>query len=120
VKPVSFSWSPLKECTSYKFVLAKDAALTHIVAEAEVTTTAYEYEGTLDYGSSYFWRVMAIEPAPSDWSAVFTLQTEAAPLPAPPPAPPPPATPLWAWVVIAGAGMLVTVIIILIFMIRRG
>lgn len=120
VKPVSFSWSPFKECTSYKFVLAKDAALTHIVAEAEVTTTAYEYEGTLDYGSSYFWRVMAIEPAPSDWSAVFTFQTEAAPPPAPPAAPVPPATPLWAWVVIAGAGTLVIVIIVLIFMIRRG
>ncbi len=119
VKPVSFSWSPFKECTKYKFVLAKDAALTYIVAEAEVTTTAYEYEGTLDYGSSYFWRVMAVEPAPSDWSAVFTFQTEAAPPPAPPATPVPPATPLWAWAVIAGAGMLVTVIIILIFMIRR-
>jgi len=66
VKPASFSWSPFKECTRYKFVPAKDAALTYIVAEAEVATTAYEYEGTLDYGASYFWRVMAVKPASSD------------------------------------------------------
>jgi hypothetical protein len=79
VKPVSFSWSPFKETTKYKFVLAKDAAMTQIVKEADVTTTAYECDGTLDYSTNYFWRVMAIEPAPSDWSAVFSFLTEAAP-----------------------------------------
>lgn len=122
VKPVSFSWSPFKGSTSYKFQLGKNPDMqTDIIAEDTTgASTGYEYEGTLDYSSSYFWRVMAVEPAPSDWSAVFTFQTEAAPPPAPPAAPVPPATPLWAWVVIAGAGMLVTVIIILIFMIRRG
>ena len=119
VKPASFSWSPFKECTRYKFVLARDAALTHVVAEAEVATTAYEYEGTLDYGTSYFWRVMAVEPAPSDWSAVFTLQTEAAPLPTTPPTPPTPATPLSAWVVMAIAGILVITTIVLTFIARR-
>ena len=79
VKPVSFSWSPLKDTTKYRFVLAKDAAMNQVVKEAEVTTTAYEYDGELEYGESYFWRVMALEPAPSDWSATFSFQTETPP-----------------------------------------
>jgi len=74
----SFSWSPYKETTKFKFVLAKDAAMTQVVKEAEVTDTSYDYDGELDYGTSYFWRVMALEPAPDDWSATFSFQTEAA------------------------------------------
>jgi hypothetical protein len=84
VKPASFSWAPFKDTTKYKFVLAKDAALTDVIAEAETTTAAYEYDGTLDYSANYFWRVMCVEPAPSDWSATFSFVTE--------PAPPPSAT----------------------------
>ncbi|MBL7209879.1 MAG: fibronectin type III domain-containing protein [Dehalococcoidia bacterium] len=119
VKPASFSWSPFKGTTRYKFVLARDAAFSDVVAEAEVATTAYDYSATLEYGASYFWRVMAVGPAPSDWSAVFTFQTEAAPLPPSPPEVPTPATPLWAWVVITVAAILVIVTTVLIFMIRR-
>ena len=54
VKPASFSWTPYKETTKYGFVLAKDAAMTQVVAEDEVPTTAYEYDGTLDYSTNYF------------------------------------------------------------------
>ncbi len=75
VSPASFSWSPFKETTKYKFVLATDAAMTQIVKEAEVATTAFEYDGTLEYSTNYFWRIMAMEPAPSDWSATFSFQT---------------------------------------------
>ncbi|HEX7364836.1 MAG TPA: hypothetical protein VF366_06715, partial [Dehalococcoidia bacterium] len=102
----------------YKFVLASDAAMTQVVKEAEVTTTAYEYDGTLDNSTNYFWRVMSLEPAPSDWSATFSFQTEA---PAPPPdqvAKPVP-TPIWVWVVIAIGAILVIVTLILIFKTRR-
>jgi hypothetical protein len=118
VQPASFSWSPFKETVKYKFVLASDAAMTSVVAEAEVPTTAYEYDGTLDYSTNYFWRVMSLEPAPSDWSATFSLQTEAAPAPpaAPESAPP---TPIWVWVVIAIGAILVIVTLVLIFKTRR-
>jgi hypothetical protein len=118
VKPVSFSWSPFKETTKYKFVLAQDAAMTQVVQEADVTTTAFEYDGTLDYSTNYFWRVMSVEPAPSDWSATFSLMTEAAPAAAqgPPAAPP---TPVWVWVVIALGAILVIVTLVLIFKTRR-
>ena len=118
VSPASFSWAPFKGTTSYKFVLAKDAALADVIAEGEVGTTAYEYDGTLDYSTNYFWRVMSLEPAPSDWSATFSFQTEAAP--APPPAPQaPPSTPLWVWVVIAIGLALGIATLILILRTRR-
>ncbi|UCH51400.1 MAG: hypothetical protein JSV54_01110, partial [Chloroflexota bacterium] len=118
VKSASFAWSPYKDTTKYIFVLAEDAAMTQIVAEAEVPTTAYDYDGHLEYGESYFWRVMALEPVPSDWSATFSFHTEAAP-PAPPDVTPPPETPLWAWVVIIVGLILLIVIIVLIFRMRR-
>jgi hypothetical protein len=114
VKPASFSWAPYKETTKYRFVLAKDAAMTQVIVQATVATTAYKYEGTLDYDTNYFWRVMALEPVPSDWSATFSFQTELAPtlptLPAEPPA-----TPLWVLVVISIGAILVIVTLILIF-----
>ncbi len=118
VKPVSFSWSPLNDATKYKFVLAKDAAMTQVIKEVEMTTTAYQYDGTLDNSANYFWRVMALEPAPSDWSATFSFQTEAPPPPPPAPAPAP-TTPVWAWAVIAIGAILVIAIIVFIFNIRR-
>jgi len=120
VKPASFSWSPWKEATKYQFDLAKDPEFKSLVVTATTTTTGYEYDGTLDYSTNYFWRVKALEVngqnIPSDWSATFSLQTEAAPEP-PAPAPAEPATPLWVWVIIAiGAIFVITV---LIFIMRR-
>ncbi len=118
VKSVSFSWSPFGDATKYKFVLAKDSNMTQVVKEAETTNTAYGYDGTLDYSTNYFWRVMATEPAPSDWSATFSFQTE--PQPAPPSEKAPVApTPIWVWVVIAIGAILVIVTLVLIFKTRR-
>ncbi len=118
VKSAVFAWLPLKDITKYRFVLAEDAAMTQVVKEAEVTTTAYEYDGQLEYDQSYFWKVMALEPTPSAWSATFSFHTEAAP---PPPAQPAlqPGTPLWAWVVIAIGLALLIAIIVFIFRARR-
>ena len=86
-KPMTFSWSPYKETTKYRFVLASDAAMTQIVVEAEVAGTEYVYNGKLEYSTNYFWRVMSVEPTPSDWSSTFSFQTIAKPVP-PAPAPP--------------------------------
>ena len=113
-KSPSFSWSPFKETTKYRFVLAKDAAMTQVIAQATVATTAYQYKGTLDYGTNHFWRVMALEPVPSDWSATFSFQTEA------PGSPPTTAEEaalvhLWVWVVIGIGTILVIVTLVLIF-----
>jgi len=92
--------------------------MTDIIAEDMCPTTAYEYSGTLDYSTNYFWRVMSVEPAPSDWSATFSFQTAAAPEEAPAPAEAP-ATPIWVWVVIALGAILVIVTLVLIFKTRR-
>ncbi len=122
VKPASFSWSPWKEATKYQFDLAKDPEFKTLVVTATTTTTGYEYGGTLDYSTNYFWRVKALEVnglnIPSDWSATFSMQTEPAPAP---PAPPPaePATPVWVWVIIAIGAILVIVTLVLIFKTRR-
>jgi len=122
VKPASFSWSPWKEATKYQFDLATDPEFKSLVVTATTTTTGYEYDGTLNYSTNYFWRVKALEVngqnIPSDWSATFSMQSEPAPAP---PAPPPaePATPLWVWVIIAIGAILVIVTLILIFKTRR-
>jgi len=122
VKPASFSWSPWKEATKYQFDLAKDPEFKSLVVTATTTTTGYEYDGTLDYSTNYFWRVKALEVngqnIPSDWSATFSLQTEAVPEP-PAPAPAESATPLWVWVIIAIGAILVIVTLILVFKTRR-
>jgi hypothetical protein len=122
VKPASFSWSPWKEATKYQFDLSKDPEFKQLVVTATTTTTGYEYQGTLDYSTNYFWRVKALEVnnqnIPSDWSATFSFQTEGAPAP-PAPAPAEPATPLWVWIVIALGAILVIVTLILIFKTRR-
>jgi len=123
VKPVSFSWSPYQDATKYQIDLAKDPEFKQMVVTATTSTTAYEYSGTLDYSTNYFWRVKAIEinsqPIPSDWSATFSFQTESAPA-TPAAAPAEPATPVWVWVIIAISAILVIVTLILILRTRRS
>jgi hypothetical protein len=118
VKSASFSWSPMTDTTKYSFVLAKDAAMTQVIIEDTTDTTAYSYQGQLEYDQAYFWRVMALEPVPSDWSATLSFQTETLPQNEPV-LPTPPQTPLWAWVVIGVGLILLITIIVLIFRMRR-
>jgi hypothetical protein len=120
VKSVPFSWAPYKETTKYRFTLARDAGLTDIIIVAEVATTSYSYEGTLDYNTSYFWQVMALQPAPSDPSTVFSFTTEAKLLPEPKTVEASPATPIWVWAVAGIGTALIIAVIVLIFMARRS
>jgi len=121
-KPASFSWSPWKEAIKYEFVLAKDTEFNQVMQKATTISTGYEYVGTLEYGTNYFWRVRAVEingqPISSDWSATFSFQTE--------PVPPlqgilknEPGTPLWVWAVIGIGTVLVIVTLVLILRTRR-
>ncbi|MBN1375743.1 MAG: fibronectin type III domain-containing protein [Dehalococcoidia bacterium] len=123
VKPVSFSWSPYLNATEYQIDLSKDPEFKQMIVTATTPTTAYEYNGTLDYSTNYFWRVKAIEidgqQIPSDWSATFSFQTEPAPAPAAPAAAEP-STPLWVWVIIAIGAVLVIATLILILRTRRS
>jgi hypothetical protein len=119
IKPASFSWSPFNETSEYKFVLAKDAAMTQVVAKAEVPTTAYEYQGQLDYSSNYFWRVMATAPFVSDWSATFSFQTEPAQTKPSTTSTKLNTTPIWVWMIIGLASVSVLVVVLLILLAGR-
>jgi len=114
VKPVSFSWSPFQGTQKYRFVLAKNAAITDIVVQAESSATSYSYGGTLDYDTTYFWRIMAVEPVPSEWSATFCFRTIAATTLEPQA---PKAATFWIWLIIA-IGVILD-ISLLILVIRR-
>jgi len=120
VSSVSFSWTPFQDTAKYKFVLSEDAAMTSVLVEIFTPTSAYEYEGTLQYSTNYFWQVMAIEPVPSDPSSTFTFQTEVTPAPTPAPATQAPAIPTWAWVLISTGAILVIAVLVMIILIRRG
>jgi hypothetical protein len=84
---IAFSWTPFQESTEYGFVLARDSALTDIIVQESLPTTAYRFGGRLDYDTPYFWQVAATKPLPSDPSPVFSFTTLSRPSP-PPEAPP--------------------------------
>jgi len=120
VSPVSFSWSGYQGTTKYRFILAKDSQLQNIMVEAFTTTTSYQLKGTLDYDTSYFWQVSAVEPVPSDTSALFTFHTVAAPVPAATqPDAASSAMPPWALAVIVAGVLLIGVTVFLLVMVRK-
>jgi hypothetical protein len=119
--PLCFSWSPFKETTAYRFQLSENPDMSSpLVNEVVQESTAYQYTGDPKCNTNYFWRVMAVEPVESEWSATFSFMTQAEP-PAPPEEQPIPeeATPIWVWVIIAIGAILVIVTLVLIFKTRR-
>jgi hypothetical protein len=116
--PLCFSWSPFKETVEYKFEMSENSDMSSPLVSTNVKTTAYQYTGTVKCNKNYFWRVMAIAPAPSEWSAVFSFMTQPEP-PAPPAPEPAPEIPMWVWILIAIGAIFVIVLIVLIFKTRR-
>ncbi len=76
---IAFSWTPFKDSTEYKFVLAEDSALRGIIVQESLPTTAYKFNGRLDYETCYFWQVTATKPVPGEPSPVFSFTTIAGP-----------------------------------------
>ncbi len=122
-----FSWNGFPPTTEYQFLLAEDNEFTLVIERQELDRTACVYPGELDWGKTYFWRVRALKPAPSEWSvASFTVMGEPQTLP-PGPSPvldlasgvPPSATPQWIWLVIGLLGMLNVLIVVWIVTRRR-
>ena len=111
VSSVAFSWTAFKGTTEYRFVLAEDSALTNVLAEETVLTTAYEYRGRLDYDTSYFWQVTGTKPLPSEPSSVFSFTTEGRPTPLP--AAPPPSYEILRWL---QASILINVLTVVIML----
>jgi hypothetical protein len=118
---VAFSWTPFNNATEYQFILAKDSALTEIIAQESLPTTAYRYSGRLDYDTPYFWQVIAIKPLPSEPSPVFSFSTTSRP--SPPPEIPPLYNQLLQWlqisVLINVLGFVIIVAVMILFKSRR-
>jgi len=112
-----FSWRGFPHTTKYEFVLARDADLTQVVVKEKVPASAYIYSGQLDWGTTYFWQVRAIEPVPSEPSVVgiFTVISQPTAASASPVTPSTPlsSTPFWIWPVIGVLSLLVIVVIVL-------
>ena len=102
----TFSWKGFPPTTEYEFTLAKDDALSQVVVSAKVLTTTYQYKGYLDWGTTYYWQVRAIEPTVSKPAlGVFTVMPEPEPTAATPP------TPSWIWAIIGILAFLDVVVI---------
>jgi hypothetical protein len=117
--PVAFSWTPFKETTAYWFELSENADMSDpLISKAVAGTTAYQYTGSLKCNKSYFWSVMAVEPAPSEWSAVFSFTTgqEIQPVTSKVILE---TTPLLVWIIMGCGAFLVLAILVLIIRTRR-
>jgi hypothetical protein len=148
----NFQWGAIANATAYEFQLATDAAFTDLVVDASGANalgvvTAYKPDVTLDYNTTYYWRVRALSTTTNtDWTAATAFTTMAAPVVAPepvvieqtpapvinipeaPPAqeiviPPPPAAeqiaPGYIWAIIIIGAVLVIAVIVLIVRTRR-
>ncbi len=145
VRPV-FQWSTIAGADSYELLVSAEASLSNPiivkVGEYSLATTAWQSNISLDYRSTYYWKVRAASTnSYSAWSAIGAFTTEPAPVstspsPAPsvspppslpslaPPSPPepaqpslplttqPPAIPVWVWYL--GGALLLTIFLLLI------
>ncbi|MEJ2739073.1 MAG: hypothetical protein P8105_04475 [Dehalococcoidia bacterium] len=104
--PACFSWSPYKETDSYLFELSEKSDMSKpLVSDTVTGSTAYQYTGNLKCNTNYFWRVIALEPVESEWSAVFSFMTQEREMPAMRQreiqTSDESKTPVWVWVLIA-------------------
>ena len=85
--------------------------MAQVVVKEEVPVSAYIYSGKLDWETTYFWQVKAVEPGPSEPSPVstFTVVSEPTTLATTVVTPP---TPFWIWLIIGILALLDIVIIV--------
>ncbi len=109
----TFSWEGFPPTTEYEFTLASDDALTLVIVDEKVSTSTYQYKGSLDWNTTYYWQVRGIEPVLSESAlGVFTV------MPAPEPTPATPPTPSWIWAII-GILAFLDVVVITFCLIKR-
>lgn len=124
--PMRFSWSPIKNATTYEFILARNAQLTDIVVQEKTRSTAFEVKSKLQLATPYYWQVKAVAPIPSDPSPVGTFSlSENKTAPQKPPAkaakPGGVAAPsdFWIWIIIVIVVVLLMLINAYVFISRR-
>jgi hypothetical protein len=133
VANIGFSWTSVRNATSYSFVLSPNANLAGALVSQDQSTTAFNYVGPLDYSKAYYWQIIAWQDGTRlTTSSIGVFNTMAEPAaPTPPvvveeqPAPViniPPAeqiTPIWIYAVIGVGATLAVVVIVLIVRSRR-
>jgi hypothetical protein len=133
IQNIGFSWTSVRNATSYSFVLSPNANLTGALVSQDMSTTAFNYVGPLDYSKAYYWQIIAWEDGTRlTTSSIGVFNTMAEPVePTPPvvveqqPAPViniPAAekiTPTWIYAIIGIGAALAVVVIVLIVRTRR-
>jgi photosystem II stability/assembly factor-like uncharacterized protein len=133
IENVGFSWTSVRNATSYSFVLSPNANLAGALVSQNMSTTAFNFVGPLDYSKAYYWQIIAWQDSTRlTTSAIGVFNTMAEPVEPPPPVvveeqPAPviniPAaqqiTPIWIYAVIGVGAALVVVVVVLIVRTRR-
>jgi len=124
--PIRFSWSPVKNATTYEFILARNAQLTDVIVQEKTQTTAFELKSNLQTSTAYFWQVKAVAPVPSDPSPVgtFALAEDKTTPQKPPstttkPGGVPAPSDFWIWIIIVIVAVLLILINAYVFISRR-
>jgi len=131
----NFAWGAVKGATGYEVQLSTTETFTVGVVKGETTVNAWVCPTTLEYATTYYWRVKAVKDGIySDWTyCMFTTMPEPeAPTPPVvieqvPPSPPPVInipptemiTPTWIYAIIGVGAALAIVVIVLIVRSRR-
>jgi hypothetical protein len=118
IAKVAFTWNLVELADEYDWALSKNADLSNSVeTKPGLTTTAYTYKGTLEYGTTYYWQVTAwkegVQISQSNTGSFCTKAKTSLPVV------PPPVTPFWVWAIIAIGAVLVIVGAVLMFRTRR-
>ncbi|MFW6103382.1 MAG: hypothetical protein ACOC7M_03670, partial [Chloroflexota bacterium] len=116
-----FSWTGFPSTTEYEFLLSETDSFEDPLVRERLARTAYVYPGELEWGETYFWRVRALEPHPSEWlTASFTVMPQPQPDQEPDPSPlqdlpaaaEPQDAPAWVWLVIGSLALLTCLVIV--------
>jgi len=119
VEDVGFSWDLLATADAFDWWVDDNSDFSSPVeSKTGLTATAYGCTKTLEYDTTYYWKVTAYnEGAAISSSSVGTFRTMVEPEGLV--TPEEPVTPFWVWIVIAIGAVLVIVVIVLIFRTRR-
>lgn len=71
-----FTWQPAERAEEYQIQISKSADFSTLVIESTVSTPRFGATQSLDFSTTYYWRVRGLNSAgPGEWSEVRTVTT---------------------------------------------